>query len=64
MSENESAKRTKRAKPLTAMNTVELREATAEFDCEFVADTFGSPKPQQQAQDRRAWGKRGRPLSG
>jgi hypothetical protein len=64
MSENESTNKKKRGKPLTAMSTAELREAAAEFDREFVADTFGSPTPQQQAQDRRSRGKRDRPLSG
>jgi hypothetical protein len=64
MSDNEATKRKKRAKPLTAMNTAELREATAEFDREFVADTFATPTPQQQAQDRRARRKRGRPRVG
>ena len=54
----------KRGMPLGGMNAAELREATAEFDREFVADTFGSPTPQQRAQDHRARRKRGRPLSG
>jgi hypothetical protein len=60
--ENESTQR--RGKPHTAMTTAELREATAEFDREFVADTFGPPTPQQRAQDRRARRKRGRPRVG
>jgi hypothetical protein len=64
MSENESTKRKKRGKPHTAMTTAELRAATAEFDREFVADTFGPPTPQQRAQDSRARRKRGRPRVG
>ena len=43
MSENESTKTKRRGKPHTAMTTAELREATAEFDREFAADTFGPP---------------------
>jgi hypothetical protein len=53
-----------RGKPHTAMTATELREATAEFDREFAADTFGPPTPQQGAQDRRARRKRGRPRVG
>jgi hypothetical protein len=64
MSEIESTKRKRRGKPLAAMTAAELREATAEFDREFVADTFGPPAPQQRAQDRRARRKRGRPRVG
>ncbi len=41
-----------------------VREATAEFDREFVADTFGPPTPARRAQDRRARRKRGRPRVG
>jgi hypothetical protein len=63
MSENESTKKNRRM-PHTAMTTTELRAATAEFDREFVADTFGPPTPQQRAQDRRARRKRGRPRVG
>jgi hypothetical protein len=64
MSDNDSTKRKSRRKPHTAMTTAELREATAEFDREFVADTFGPPTPPQRAQDRRARRKRGRPRVG
>ena len=46
------------------MNTAELREATKEFDQEFVGDTFGPPTAEQRAQDRRARRKRGRPRHG
>jgi hypothetical protein len=64
MSENESTKTKRRTKPHTAMTTAELREATAEFEREFVADTFGPPTPEKRAQDRRARRKRGRPRVG
>ena len=46
------------------MSTTELREATAEFDREFVADTFGPPTAEQRAQDHRARRKWGRPQVG
>jgi hypothetical protein len=52
------------SKPYWEMTTVELKQATAEFDKEFVADTFGEPTPQQRAQHRRARRKRGRPRVG
>lgn len=54
----------KTAKPYTKMTTAELREATAEFDREFVADTFGPPNDRQATQLRRAKRKRGRPQTG
>ena len=41
-------------KPYWEMNTAELREATKEFDQEFIGDTFGPPTAEQRAQDRRA----------
>ena len=50
-------------KPYWEMTTAELREATKEFDKEFVGDTFGPPTPEQRAQFERAR-KRGRPLVG
>jgi hypothetical protein len=46
------------------MTTAELREATKEFDEEFIGDTFGPPTAKQRAQDRRARLKRGRPRNG
>jgi hypothetical protein len=46
------------------MTTGELRRATAEFDRESAADSFGEPTPRQRAQDRRARRKRGRPRVG
>jgi len=42
----------------------ELAEATAEFEREFVADTFSPPTPAQEARWRRAARKRGRPRIG
>ena len=51
-------------KPFTEMKTSELQEATAEFDKEFVADTFHPLTPPQ----RRIWNRvkrgRGRPKVG
>jgi hypothetical protein len=52
------------AKPYWEMTTAELREATKEFDREFIGDTFGPPTAEQRAQDRRARRKRGRPRVG
>jgi hypothetical protein len=37
---------------------------SAEFDQEFIADTFGGPTAKQKAEDRRARRKRGRPRIG
>ena len=52
------------SKPYWEMPTAELREATKEFDQEFIGDTFGPPTAEQRAQDRRARRKRGRPQVG
>ena len=38
------------AKPYTEMTTDELRGTTAEFDREFVGDTFGPPTARQREQ--------------
>jgi hypothetical protein len=51
------------AKPYWEMTTAELREATKEFDQEFIGDTFGPPTPEQRARFERAR-KRGRPRVG
>ena len=51
-------------KPYQQMNTRELAEATAEFDKEFVADTFSPLTPAQRAQWERFRRKRGRPRTG
>jgi hypothetical protein len=52
------------SKPYWEMTTAELREATKEFDQEFIGDTFGPLTPEQRAQERRARRKRGRPQVG
>ena len=46
------------------MNAEELARATAEFDQEFIADTFGPPPPEALALLRRAKRKPGRPRRG
>ncbi len=53
-----------RKKAYTEMNKDELAEATAEFDREFVADTFGKPDPEAKRRWVRAKRKRGRPVRG
>jgi hypothetical protein len=52
------------AKPYWEMTTDELRLATAEFDRDFVGDSFGPPTTKQRAQLVRAQRKRGRPRVG
>lgn len=47
-----------------AMDAAELAEATAEFDEEFVADSFGKPTEKQEARLQQAKRKRGRPKIG
>jgi hypothetical protein len=54
----------KRPKPVTKMNADELAKATAEFDDEFSADTFGEPPVEAKAKWERAKRKRGRPRRG
>ena len=49
-------------KPLWEMTTAELRRATAEFDREFVGDSFGLPTAKQQRLPHKQ--KRGRPRVG
>ena len=51
-------------KPYWEMTTAELREATKEFDREFIGDTFGPPTPEQRKQFEKAKRKRGRPRNG
>lgn len=53
-----------RTKPYSGMTTAELHKATAAFDQEFVAATFGPPMPKQRAQHAKARRKRGRPRVG
>jgi hypothetical protein len=60
---NNSQKKQK-SKPYWEMTTAELREATKEFDQDFIGDTFGPPTAEQRAQDLRARRKRGRPRNG
>jgi len=47
-----------------AMTPAERDKAVAEFDKEFVSDTFGPPPPEALAQMRRARRKPGRPKVG
>lgn len=46
------------------MNAEELAKATAEFDKEFIADTFGPLRPEDRALLRGAKNKPGRPRRG
>jgi hypothetical protein len=50
-------------KRLTEMNAKELAAATAEFDEESAADSFGAPPPAAEARLRKARN-RGRPRKG
>ena len=54
----------RQAKPSTDLTVQELEAMAAEFDAEFVADTFGPPPPEVRARLRRAKQKRGRPRTG
>ena len=54
----------KKTKPFTEMNAEELAEATAEFDKEFVADTFDELSSEARKQWRKAKRKPGRPRLG
>lgn len=51
-------------KHYASMRSDELAKATAEFDCEFVADAFAEPPPSAKTAWRNAKRKRGRPTSG
>jgi hypothetical protein len=51
-------------KKYTEMNAEELAQATAEFDKEFIADTFGPLTPEMAERWRRANRKRGQPKVG
>jgi len=51
------------AKPYSEMTTAELREATKEFDREFIGKTFRPATPAERARFDRAR-KRGRPRIG
>lgn len=56
--------RAARIKRYQEMNAVELAQATAEFDKEFVADTFGPLAPELAKRWERAKRKPGRPRMG
>ena len=56
--------RTSKPRPLSRRTREELDAMSAEFDCEFVVDTFGPPPPSVEARLRRAKRKRGRPRVG
>ena len=47
---NRSKPRKPAEKSYQEMTTAEMRDATKEFDREFVGDTFGPPTPKQRAQ--------------
>lgn len=49
---------------VTAMTGDELARATAEFDQEFIADSFKAPDAAARARWRKAKAKRGRPTLG
>ena len=56
--------RRKQAKPFWEMNTEELAAATAEFDKEFIADTFRPMTVAERARWQRIKRKPGRPRNG
>ena len=56
--------KTKRAAPVRKRTKAELNKMSAEFDREFVADTFGPPTSEAKKRLRQAKGKRGRPRVG
>jgi alkanesulfonate monooxygenase SsuD/methylene tetrahydromethanopterin reductase-like flavin-dependent oxidoreductase (luciferase family) len=61
---NRGTTRKRRSRSLMAMDGAELKKATAEFEEEFVADSFGEPTARQKAQLKRAKRKPGRPKIG
>ena len=56
--------RRKQAKPFWEMNTEQLAAATAEFDKEFIADTFRPMTVAERARWQRIKRKPGRPRKG
>ena len=52
------------SKPVAALTVAELERMSAEFDGEFVADTFAVPSPNAKERLRRAKRTRGRPRVG
>jgi hypothetical protein len=59
-----SKSKSRQERPASEMSPRELDEMAAEFDREFVADTFGPVSPEMQARLDRAKAKRGRPRTG
>jgi hypothetical protein len=59
-----SRRKNAKAKPLGKLTKAELDKMSAEFDREFVADTFGPPTPEAKERLGRAKRKRGRPRVG
>ncbi len=57
-------KKSTKAKPVGKRTGAELDKMSAEFDREFVADTFGPPTPEAKKRLRNAKRKRGRPRVG
>jgi len=55
---------TKKSRPITKMSTTALDAMVAEFDREFVADSFGPMDSKARAHLHRAKRKRGRPRVG
>lgn len=53
-----------RTKAAAKLTRAELEAMAAEFDREFIADTFGPPPAKVVTQLKRAAGKRGRPRIG
>lgn len=56
--------KTTKAKPTGKQTGAELDKMSAEFDREFVADTFGPPTPEAKKRLRNAKRKPGRPRVG
>ncbi len=54
----------RRKKSFQKMRPAEIEAATAEFDREFVVDTFGEPPPRTRARWLRARRRPGRPRKG
>ena len=57
-------KKKERSRPLAKMNAKELAKATAEFDREFVVDSFNEPTRKPREAWEKAKRKRGRPKMG
>jgi len=57
-------KKKTKARSVGKLTKAEFDKISAEFDSEFVADTFSPPTPEAQERLRRAKHKRGRPRIG